>query len=198
MLEGFATGRYDLIPTPVWTNANRAKVINFSKPLFYSPVYIFTRKGDKRFKNHWESINSPSIMIATIDGGTVEIIAQDDFPRAKKFSMPQLSDIAQQLLNVSTGKADVTFAESTIANRYMRNNPGKVESINPDKPMRVFASSWMLRRGEFEFKAMLDTVLDEVINSGAMDKIISKYESTPNEVLRVALPYQLPTHKYKL
>ena len=50
----------------------------------------------------------------------------------------------------------------------------------------------MFNRGEFEFKEMIDTVLDEVINSGAMDKIISKYEQAPNEVYRVALPYQLP------
>ncbi len=192
MLEGFATGRYDLIPTPVWTNANRAKVINFSKPLFYSPVYVFCRKGDTRFKNHWGLINSPKVKIATIDGGTVEVIAQDDFPQAKHLSMPQLTDIAQLLLTVSTGKADVTFTEPTIADRYIQNNPGTVQNINPDKPIRVFASSWMLKRGEFEFKAMLDTVLDEVINSGAMDKIIARYERKPNEVLRVSLPYQLP------
>jgi hypothetical protein len=50
----------------------------------------------------------------------------------------------------------------------------------------------MFNRGEFEFKAMLDTVLDEVINSGAMNKIISKYEHVPNEICRVALPYRLP------
>ncbi len=190
MLEGFNTGRYDLIPTPVWTNANRAKVINFSKPLFYSPVYVFCRKDDVRFKNRWELINSPKVKIATIDGGTVEVIAQNDFPKAKHLSMPELTDIAQLLLSVSTGKADVTFAESTVADRFIKNNPGTVESINPDKPIRIFASSWMLKRGEFEFKAMLDTVLDEVINSGAMDKIIVKYERAPNEVFRVALPYQ--------
>ena len=47
-------------------------------------------------------------------------------------------------------------------------------------------------RGEFEFKEMIDTVLNEVINSGAMNKIIKKYEQAPNEVYRVALPYQLP------
>lgn len=192
MLEGFNTGRYDLIPTPVWTNANRAKIIDFGKPLFYSPVYVFTRKGDIRFKNKWDLINSPKVKIATIDGGTVEVIAQSDFPKALKLSIPELSDVAQLLLNVGQGKADVAFAELTIANRYMRNNPGMIESINPEKPIRVFSSCWMLKRGEYEFKAMLDTVLDEVINSGAMDKIINKYEKVPNEVMRVALPYQLP------
>ena len=66
------------------------------------------------------------------------------------------------------------------------------EDANPGKPIRIFPNCWIFNRGEFEFKAMIDTVLDEVTNSGAMDKIIKKYEQIPNEVYRVALPYQLP------
>jgi polar amino acid transport system substrate-binding protein len=192
MLEGLETGRYDMVATPVWTNANRAKVISFSNPLFYSPVFVFARKGDHRFKNHWEKINNPTVKISTVDGGTVEVIAAADFPKAKRFSMPEMTDISQLLLTVAGGKADVTFAESTIADRYMLSNPGTIENTNPGKPIRVFASSWILRRGELEFKAMLDTVLDEVVNSGALDKIISKYEKAPHEIYRLALPYQLP------
>jgi len=192
MLEGLNTRRYDLIATPVWTNAHRAKLVSFSKPLFYSPVFVFARKGDKKFKNHWEQINSANVKIATIDGGTVEVIAEADFPKAGRLSMPELTDVSQLLLNVGSGKADITFAESTVADRYLHNNPGTIENINPQKPIRVFSSGWIFSRGEFEFKEMLDTVLDEVINSGAMDKIISKYEKAPNEVYRVALPYKLP------
>ncbi len=192
MSEGLISGRYDLVSTPSWANANRAKVVNFSRPLFYSPLYIYARKGDKRFKNHWELINSSKTKIATVDGGTAELIVQDDFPQAQKVSMPQLTDNAQLLLNIGAGKADITFAASTVANRFIENNPGMIENINPDKPIRVFSNSWIMKRGEFEFKAMLDTVLDELINSGAMDKIIDKYEQQPNQILRVALPYQLP------
>jgi polar amino acid transport system substrate-binding protein len=192
MMEGLRTGRYDIVVTPVWTNANRAKLISFSKPLYYSPVFIFAGKGDRRFKNHWEQINDPKVIISTIDGTTGELIARADFPKAKRFSMPETSDISQNLLNVATGKADVTFAEATNADRFMRNNPEKIENINPTKPIRLFAACWMFRRDEFEFKSMLDTVLDEVIDSGAMDKIISRYEKAPHEVYRVALPYQLP------
>ena len=58
-------------------------------------------------------------------------------------------------------------------------------------PLQVFL--WTFRRGEPEFKAMLDTVLAEVINSGALDKIIDKYEPVPNLFYRVALPYRLPS-----
>ncbi len=74
----------------------------------------------------------------------------------------------------------------------LSHNLGAVEAISDGHPIRVFPNCWMFNRGQSEFKAMLDTVLDEVINSGAMDKIISKYENAPGEIYRVALPYQSP------
>jgi len=79
-----------------------------------------------------------------------------------------------------------------LVNRYLRTNPNSVENADPTKPIRLFPDCWAFNRGEFEFKAMLNTVLDEVINSGAMDKIIDKYEPDPNAIFRVARTYQMP------
>jgi len=192
MLEGLITGRYDMMGAAVWTNAQRAKRAAFSKPMYFTVVSAFARKKDNRFKGHLERINSPNVKISIIDGETGQVIADADFPKASRLSMPQMTDFSQNMLNVATGKADVAFADSFCGARYVRNNPGILENINPQKPVRIYPNCWMFNRGEFEFKEMLDTVLDEVINSGAMDKIISKYEQAPNEVDRIALPYQLP------
>lgn len=192
MLEGLQTGRYDVVASLVWTNANRAKLMAFSKPLVFSPIYVYGRHGDHRYRGQLEKLNSPKAKIATIDGETAQVIADADFPLSSRLSMPQMTDYSQLLLSVATGKADAALVEPIIANGYMHNNPGTIENISPGKPIRVFANCYMFNRSEFEFKAMLDTVLDEVINSGAMDKIVNKYEKHPGEIYRVALPYQLP------
>jgi len=190
MLEGLQTGRYDVIASLVWTNANRAKLMGFSKPLFYSPIFVYARCGDHKYKGHLDKLNSPEAKIATIDGETAQVIADADYPQSARLSMPQMTDYTQLLLNLATGKADVVFIEPIIADSYISSNPNSIENISSGKPIRVFPNCWMFNRGEAEFKAMLDTVIDEVINSGAMDKIISKYEKTPNQLYRVALPYQ--------
>jgi ABC-type amino acid transport substrate-binding protein len=101
-----------------------------------------------------------------------------------------MTDYTQLLLNLATGKADVALIEPIIADGFISSNSNSIENISSGKPIRIFPNCWMFNRGEYEFKAMLDTVLDEVINSGAMDKIISKYEKAPNQLYRVALPYQ--------
>lgn len=192
MIEGLQANRYDIVASPVWTNANRARLADFSKPIYFSPIFAYVRIGDKRFTaNNLDSLNSPKYSIATIDGETAEIIAREDFPTAKKVSLPQLSDVAQMLLSVSTKKADVAFAQLAAAAGFMSNNPGQIECVK-GKPVRVFPNCWMFRRGQFEFKEMLDTALDQLMNSGAVDKIIRKYEPAPNTLYRVGLPYLLP------
>ncbi len=192
MLEGLRAGRYDIVGVPVWTNPNRAKLAAFSKSLYYSPIFPYAKKGDTRFKGQLEKINAPTIKIATIDGETGQVIADADFPKAGRLSMTQMTDLSQLFLSVATKKADIAFAEPIVVDQYVRNNPGSVENVSPNKPVRLFPNCWMFNRDELEFKAMLDTVLDEVINSGAMDKIISKYEPSPNLIYRVALPYKQP------
>ncbi len=191
MLEGLQTDRYDMVATAVWTNVSRAKVATFSKALFYTPLYACVKIGDHRFDSSLDKVNSSNIKIATIDGGIGQIVAEEDFPKAHVLSMTQMTDLSQNLLNVVSNKADITFADPFTIFRYSKNNPHAINNISIKRPLRVFPDCWMFKRGEFEFKAMVDTVLDEVINSGAMDKVINKYEQTPGEIYRVALPYRM-------
>jgi len=184
------TGRYDVMACLVWASTDRAKQVSFSKPVCYSPIFAYARSGDNRFTGHLEKINSNQVTISTVDGATAAVIAQADFPKAKQLSMPQMTDLAQDFVNLSTGKADIVFCEPHLAAMYLRNNPNTIENISGTTPVRIFPNCWIFKRGEFEFKAMLDTVLDELINNGTLDRLIDKYEPVPKAVFRVALPYQ--------
>jgi len=191
MIEGLETNRYDIIVTPVWATSDRARVVDFSKPLFFSPVFAYVKAGNKAFSaNNLKAFNSPKYSIASIDGATAEIIAQEDFPDLKRVSLPQLSDFSQLLLTVSSGKADITFTEPADAAAFMKANPGSIERLGA--PVRVFPNCWIFKRGQLEFRNMINTALDQLINSGAVDRIIAKYEPSPNLLYRVAAPYQIP------
>jgi ABC-type amino acid transport substrate-binding protein len=194
MIEGLQTDRYDMIATPIWTNSNRARLVDFSRSLYFSPIYAWVKAGDKRFaKNNLPLLNSPSHVIATVDGETAEVIANEDFPQAKKLSLPQLSGVEQVLLNVSTGKADASFEEPAVAQEFLAHNPATIECLSKAEPIRVFPNCWMFKRGQLEFKDMIDTALSQLINSGAEERIIHKYEKYPGTLYRNALPYQLPS-----
>lgn len=187
MIEGLEANRYDIIATPVWATSHRARRIDFSRPLYFSPVCAYVKAGNKKISPDLRELNSPQMSIASIDGATAEIIAQEDFPKVKRVSLPQLSDFGQLLLTVSTGKADITFTEPADAAIFMKSNPGSIEKIG--SPVRVFPNCWIFRRGQMEFKNMIDTALEQLIYSGAEEKIIRKYEPSPNTLYRVSPPY---------
>jgi len=189
MIEAIKSGRVDLVCTGVWPTTERGKFVDFTRPIYYSTVRAYTRDQDNRFDTHLENINSQNVKIASLDGEMTSIIARLDFPNAKETSLPQTSDISQVLLEVSSGKADVTFAEPAVALEFIHNNPGKIKEVKGVKPLRVFPNVMIVGKGEVEFLSTLNIALDELINNGFVDKVINKYEHFPHSFQRVALPY---------
>ena len=190
-IEGLQTNRYDIIGSPVWANPTRGKLTTMSIPVYYSGIGIYVRKDDDRFTKDRSKINSPDIKISTIDGETGDLIARTDFPSAKRVSLPQLTDISQLFLEVSTKKADVLFAEPYYAYEFLKSNPNTVKNIAAKQPIRTLGNCYMFKRGEFDFKQMLDVAIEDLLNSGFVDRVIDKYEPVPNTFYRVARPYRL-------
>lgn len=191
MIEGLNAGRYDMIGSPVWPNSSRAKNVDFTIPLNYSAVGAYTRSGDNRFAD-LSRINNSSITISTIDGEMSSFIAKATFPNAKVVSLPQDSQVSELLLNVRTGKADVTFVETAIAEEFLAQNPGSVQNIVPNNPVRSFGNTMLVPKNQDGFKSMINSALEELFNSGTVDVLIDKYEKHPGSFYRAAKPYTLP------
>lgn len=200
-IEGLEGDRYDIVGSPVWANYTRGKLTTLSKPVYYSGIGIYVRKNDNRFPNDWavggvtqrnKLLNNPDIRIATIDGETGDLIAQTQFPQAKRVALPQNAEISQLFLNVANSKADVLFAEPFFAYEYLRNNPGTVKNIAEQTPIRVLGNCYMMKKNEWQLKQMIDTAIEDMLNSGTIDTILANpnYEKAPSLFYRVALPYR--------
>ncbi|HEU5115006.1 MAG TPA: transporter substrate-binding domain-containing protein, partial [Candidatus Paceibacterota bacterium] len=137
MLTDLNAGRFDMIGSPVWQSSPRSTQADFTIPLIYSVIGVYTRPGDHRFDNDYSAINSPSVKISVIDGELAQSIAKEQFPNAQIVSLPQTASVAQDFLNVATGKADVTFEELPLANDYIKNNPGSIRNAQPNNPLRI-------------------------------------------------------------
>jgi len=190
-IEGLDAGRYDIVGSPVWANPTRGKLSTMSIPVYYSGIGIYVRQNDDRFTDDWNNINSSDVRIATIDGETGDLIARTQFPKAKRVSLPQLTDISQLFLEVSSDKADVLFAEPYFAYEFLKSNPGSVKNIAVEKPIRALGNCYMFKKGEFQYKQMLDVAIEDLLNSGFVDDLMKKYEPAPNTFYRVAKPYRV-------
>ena len=198
-IEGLNENRYDIVGSPVWANPTRGQLATLSRPAYYSGIGIYVRQNDNRFPNDWavggvsqrmNLINRPEIRIATIDGETGDLIARTQFPKAQRVALPQNADIAEMFLNVANGKADIAFAEPYFATLYLKNNPSKIRNIAESSPIRVLGNVFMMRRNEPQMKQMIDTALEDLLNSGYIDTLLDKYEPAPGLFYRDALPYR--------
>lgn len=192
MIEGLKAGRYDAICSPVWANSTRAQFAEFSQPLFFSGIGVYVRADERRFGNGLEGINSDSVTLATIDGEMTSIVADQDYPEAKRVALPQNSDVSQVLLNVLNHKADVTFVEPFVAEEFMKSHPGALRNLVATKPVRIFPNTMLVAKGNYALKGLLDVMVSEMTNSGRADRLIAKYDLGSGTFYPLAQPYRQP------
>ncbi len=190
-IEGLETRRYDMVVGGIWPSSTKAKKVNFSIPLYYSTVGIYVKPDDDRFTD-LKRINNKDITIAAIDAEMSSIIANTSFPNANLLSHPQDTQLSQLLLDVRTGKADVAFVEKIVAEEFLANNPGSIQNIVPDNPIRTFGNTIVIPKNQNGFESMINTALEELINSGYINKLIKKYEKYPGTIYPVSKSYQTP------
>ncbi len=184
-IEGLNTGRYDMICSPASVTPTRTRVANYSKPLYYSPVWAWVRADDTRFDNKpRNTLNSSDIKISTMDGEQTDTMADYYFPRAEKISLPQSSDFSSLMLNVITEKADLTFAEPLSVFEFMETNPDTLKRIEGDEPLTLVPNIFLIQRGQEEFKALINNALTELFLNGFIDRAIDRHETYPDSYVR--------------
>lgn len=190
MIEGLKSGRYDIIGSGIWSNTARGKLVAFSTPFYYSGICVYVRAEENKFKDNLSLLNSKETKISTIDGETADFIARSRYPIATKISLPQLSDISQVLLNVVNKKADVAFVEPYVANEFLKAHPNTLKNITAKNPIAAYGNCVVLPMEDTKLRLMLNVAIEEVINAGVIDNLVSKYEKTPGSLYRTARPYR--------
>jgi ABC-type amino acid transport substrate-binding protein len=158
----------------MWPNSARAREAVFSIAPMNSVLYPYVRSGDSRFDGNLTKINSNQITVSAVDGELATFIAKDDYPLAKLNTLPQLTSYAEVFLNIVNGKADITFAEPSAVNDFLKSNPGKIQRVG-NTPVRTFGNSFAFVRGQESMISMWNVALGELINDGTVTRTLEKY-----------------------
>ncbi len=177
------TGRIDAMCFGAWPKATTAKEVLFTEPTYYLPINAYVSVGDTRFDYHIEKVNSPDIVISTMDSELSSQLASARFSEARTLSVPQLSDASVLLLNVAHGKADITFTDAWTAAEFMAKNPNKIQPVKLHKPLRLYGHTIPVAMGEDDLVNLLNIATEEIITSGEFDEILHKYASIPGVLL---------------
>lgn len=190
IFTGLADGRYDVWCSGIWPSTSRSRVGTFTSPVFFSTIVSWAKPGEARFKT-LADFNKADVRLATIDGAQEDSIARTDFPLAQRISSSASTLFTDNFLKISTGKADVVFAEPSAAMAYAAANPGKLAPLLPEQPLRVFGNTLAVNKGETSLNELLDQGMLELLYSGRIEAILKRHEKYPGSFLRVAKPYEM-------
>lgn len=194
-IEALSANRFDMLCSGDWPSASRGKYIDYTDPIFFSPLVAFVKKGDTRFDGNLSAANKPEITLSTIDGEMSSIVGLADLPNAKTLELPNMSDPTLMLSNVAGGKADIAITDLSTGLKFIKNNPGALRQVKLSEPVRLFPNTLSLPLGEDKLRRVMNTATRELLYSGVIDKIISKYEEFPGALYRAARPYSETNNK---
>jgi len=184
------SGRIDAMCFGAWPKAHMAREVLFTEPTYYLPIDAYARSSDNRFDHEPLKINSPDVKISVMDSELSSELARTTFPKAQTLSVPQLSPAGTLLLNVSSGKADITFTDACTGAAFMAKNPGQVKVVPFDRPLRLYGHTIPVGKSEHSLVSLLNTATDEIVSSGEFESIVLKYEKIPGVLLMQKPQYQ--------
>lgn len=188
-VEALRDSRFDVFCTGFWPSAKRAPYNDHTRPVYFVSVDAYVRNDDRRFDGDLQKVKTEGASVSVIDGEMSSIIADALFPDAKRVALPQMTDPVQMLMNVATGKADITFTDMHTAQSFMEANPGTLRQVPLERPVRIVPVTLAIAVGEERLKSMLNTAIDQMQYDGVIEMILKKYE-TQSRFLRVAEPYE--------
>lgn len=188
-INDLKTNRYDMMCADAWKNSARARQAVATSSLYYSGVATWVRADDDRFNDSYKIINDPQYSVAIIDGSTPDFIAQSDFPKARRVSVPELSSYSDLPLSVQTGKADATFLEKYAAQLFLKNNPDTIKQVG--KPVRFYGNVMWIKKGEQDFLNMINIAIEEILNTSFLESLYEKYDIPADAYYPPAQPYEV-------
>ncbi len=185
-ITALQTNRFDAYCSAVGPLPARAREADFSVPVLFFPIYAFARADDARFDQDIHLANDPSVILSTQEGEATSIIARTMFPKAKVFELQQLSSPAELFENVRVKKADLVFTDITSFREYDKVNTGKLKVVEMAEPLSVIPFTIGLKRGEHDFRQMINWALLDLKNNGIAETIYQKYRLDPKITPRPA------------
>ena len=187
--------RFDVACTPMWPDLPMTKAVSFSKPMLYSGLHPVVRKDDERFVADptLARLNQPDVTILTQEGNITASIASLLFPNAKFYELPATASGGEYYQVLLAKKADVTLTDLNGLYFYEQANGKNFTLIEPNNPVKLQPFQLAVRRGEADLINFINLGIEDLYDSGEMDRLIRKWEPEPGRsFLRNATPVELP------
>lgn len=161
----------DAIAAGMYITPERQKVVSFTRPIFGWGEALVVPAGDTATKG-LEDLNGKTVAAQT---GTVYLTKLQE----KGFKEPKAySSVPDMLAELAAGRIAAFVADSPIVAMNIQKNPqfkDQVRVVKDYKPMAYGETGFAVRPADKELHAALDKAVQELKDSGEVQKVLKKW-----------------------
>ena len=187
--QGIMAGRYDMLCGNVCVDPKRTQAAWYSRPFVHIPLFAIARSDDTRFDQNLAAANSPDIHIGVKNGHVFEFTTNENFPKAHKVYLNDISDDTEFLLMLKGKKIDIAYTGQSTLDLYTKANGNVAKTVGP--AVRFCNGGFMMPRGDVELKHSVDAAIAELNAAGTIQRILNAYMPADVKYARV------PAHDYQ-
>ena len=177
-IAGLQSRQIDLSIASTYSKMTRALVVNFARPIYMMGYKTAAKKGDTRFKTP-EDLNNPNITIGvTLGTSEMEWVRK----RAPKAKLRVVKTEEATMLQIVTGKVDVSIGDSGAANRALATQSG----IEATLGSRVYSKNmvaWAVNKQDLDILLFINTAVNQLIANGKLLELAEEVQGPVDERL---------------
>jgi cyclohexadienyl dehydratase len=159
--------KFDIGMSGITITENRKQTADFSTPVLSSGKVAITGDENVSLFTSIAAINQPGVRVIVNPGGTNEVFAKANFPKATLIENDENLTIFQKIVD---GEADLMVTDGMETLVQERIHP-ELEAVNPKKPFNSFQIGYLIPK-DAKFKAYVDKWLQARIADSTLQKII--------------------------
>lgn len=174
MISDLKADKFDVMAAPVFRTIPRSMEVAFTGSIDYFGLSAVVRAGDDRFKS-LDDFNQTNVKISVVQGEVGEEFASRRLARAQ-INRHKSGNIAVALVDVIQGQADVGICDAWTARQFVAEHAKEAKDLFPTSPFNKVGAGWFVRPSDVEFLQFLNTSIDWLKTSGALDEVAKGYE----------------------
>lgn len=174
IIPSLMSRKFDLIASGMTITLERAKMVAFSDPYFFTGQSILLNNKHKGKISNVLNLNSKQFTVVTMLGTTGEIAARKTVPNANIKVFKGEADAAQE---VAFGRADAFIYDQPLVVNF--HSKFKNQTFTLLEPFTYEPLGFAVRRGDPDFVFWLNHFVRQVKGDGRLQAMVDKYMNNP-------------------
>ncbi len=170
LLPALSTGSIDVIAAGMSITEERAKRVDFTEPYYQTGLSFLVRKDDAQKLSNFDALEGKRIAVQIGTTGA------DKAKEIKDAKIVAFNTTSEAFMDLSSGGADAVVMDRPVIGYFLKTKPRIAQNLQLQSEIADAESfGFAVRKGNTELLDKLNAAYRELVESGDVKKIFSKW-----------------------